>query len=333
MRLAVAAVACLVAVAAAAQAQSPGLPVIAVGSAPAQVAEVVRGADGGTLIRTEAGRWLRPRVSYGHVTLLPAEPPPEPAAPPDDLLPHSTVATGGRGGIARAWLAEPTPRYRHAALGDALEGGALTVEDRDGTRQTVRLPEAEVFEDLTPRLVDMDGDGADEVLVVRSHRDLGASVVVYGLDGEGRLVEKGATPPLGLPQRWLNPVGAADIDGDGAVEVVVVETPHGGGSLQVWEWRDGGFLRGPSVGNVSNHAMRSRLLGLHAMTDVDGDGLPDVVVPDQGRKDLRIFSFATGRPREIATVPLAGAVATEILPIPRGLLLGTTLGDLVAVTW
>lgn len=331
MRPLLPALACLFALSTPAAGQQ--LPVIVVGSAPAEVAEVVRDRHGAALIRTEGGRWLRPHVSFGHVSLVAAEPPPPPPPEPPDLLPHSTVAEGGRGGIARAWLADPTPRYAHAALGDGLEASSLVVQGEDGDRQVLRLPEPEVFEDLTPRFADLDQDGHDEVMVVRSHRDHGAALAVYGLDDGGRLVEKGATPPLGLPERWLNPVGAADIDGDGAIEVVTVETPHLGGSLQVWEWRDGGFVRGPSVGGVSNHALRSPVLGLHALVDVDGDGLMDVAVPSQSRDTLKVIGFANGRPRELAAVPLAGAVATEILPVPRGLVLGTTLGDLVALTW
>lgn len=331
--LAAALVALVAAVAAAPPAAAQELPTISVGAAPAKVVEVVRGPAGGPFIRTEAGRWLQPRVSVGHISLVTAEAPPATAAPPPaDLLPQSTVATGGRG-IARAWLAGATDRYGHAVLGDGLEAGRLVVETAAGERLAVDLPAAEVFEDLTPRLADLDGDGRDEVLVVRSHRDVGAAVVVYGVGDDGVLAEKAATPPLGLPHRWLNPVGVADLDGDGAPEVVTVETPHIGGILRVWHWRDGGLVRGAAVGNVSNHAVRSPVLGLHALTDVDGDGRPDVVVPNQSRKELRIFSFADGRPRELATVPLPGAVATAIVPVPRGLVFGSTLGDLVAITW
>lgn len=308
------------------------LPAIAIGSAAAQVAAVVEGPGGGPLVRTEGGRWLRPQVGIGHISLVSAEAPDEPPPPPD-LLPGSTVAVGGRGGIAAAWLADPTERYGHAALGDRLEASSLVVRTAEGGQLVHRLPEPEVFEDLTPRLVDLDQDGRDEVMVVRTHRDFGAALALYGLSDDGRLVEKASTPPLGLPNRWLNPVGAADIDGDGALEVVTVETPHVGGVLRVWDWQDGALVRGASAGGVSNHALRSPVLGLHALADVDGDGLPDVAVPSQSRRDLRVFSFADGRAEEIATVPLPGAVATAILPIPRGLLLGTTLGDLVALTW
>jgi hypothetical protein len=43
--------------------------------------------------------------------------------------------------ITRAELAEPTARYDHAVLGDALEWGALHLWLEGGARRTIRLPE------------------------------------------------------------------------------------------------------------------------------------------------------------------------------------------------
>ena len=82
--------------------------------------------------------------------------------------------------IARAWLAEPTTRYDHGILGDKIEAGALVIESRDGKRQTVRLKDDAVFEDLEPRLADLDGDGHDEIVVVKSYLKRGSSLAVIG---------------------------------------------------------------------------------------------------------------------------------------------------------
>ena len=43
--------------------------------------------------------------------------------------------------------------------------------------------------------------------------------------------------PIGLSHRWLNPVGAADFDGDGKMEIAVVITPHIGGTLKLYEFK------------------------------------------------------------------------------------------------
>lgn len=123
--------------------------------------------------------------------------------------------------ITRADLAEPTARYDHAVLGDALEWGALRIWLADGTRLTIRLPETRVFEDIEARLADLDNDGSPEVVVVESDLVLGASLAIY--DAKGR---RAATRFLGQTHRWLAPAGIADFDGDGQAEIAYVDRPH-----------------------------------------------------------------------------------------------------------
>lgn len=63
----------------------------------------------------------------------------------------------------------PTGRYGHAILGDAIEFGELVIAVEDWvhtTRYRVTLPQDHVFEDLTPRLWDITGDGLPEVVVI-----------------------------------------------------------------------------------------------------------------------------------------------------------------------
>src|SRR5690606_33675671 len=90
------------------------------------------------------------------------------------------------------------------------------------------LPHTRVFEDIEPRLADLDGDGAPEAIVVETDLDRGARLAVYDAGG---LVA--ATPFIGRRHRWLAPVGAADLDGDGRVEIAYVETPHLGKTLKI----------------------------------------------------------------------------------------------------
>jgi hypothetical protein len=65
-------------------------------------------------VRIAVGRsWYR--VATDPLRLEPATAPERPAMPAD-ALPDGRVAIGG-GTVARAWLAEPTTRYRHGVLG------------------------------------------------------------------------------------------------------------------------------------------------------------------------------------------------------------------------
>ncbi|WP_278425942.1 MULTISPECIES: FG-GAP repeat domain-containing protein [Sulfitobacter] len=130
--------------------------------------------------------------------------------------------------IARASFGDPTTRYDHGVLGDAVEWGSLTLGLADGTSRRIILPHALVFEDTSPRIVDLDGDGQPEVIVVESHQSKGARLAVYR--ASGRIAQ---TPFIGRKNRWLAPIGAADFTGNGQLEIAMVVTPHLSGSVQL----------------------------------------------------------------------------------------------------
>ncbi len=80
--------------------------------------------------------------------------------------------------ISDASYIMPTKRYDHAILGDNVEWGALRLVTTLGRRLTITLPETRVFEDLAPRLADIDADGNPEVVVVETDIAQGARLAV-----------------------------------------------------------------------------------------------------------------------------------------------------------
>ena len=148
-------------------------------SAPARVTAIETVA-GQTQVNA-GGLWYRIVLAGEKVSLVFVDTPAQ-AKLPDGALPDGKVATG-KGEIARAWLAEPVTRYDHGILGDKIEAGSLVIETRDGKRQTVRLKGDAVFEDLEPRLADLDRDGHDEVIVVKSYLKHGSALAVIGQRG------------------------------------------------------------------------------------------------------------------------------------------------------
>lgn len=135
--------------------------------------------------------------------------------------------------IAAARYDGPTTRYPHGVLGDDVEYTTLTVTLSDGRSMRATWPDGMVFEDLAPRLADVTGDGAPEVIVVESSATQGGRLAIWGL-AQGQLTQLATTPHIGTRFRWLAPVAVADLDGDGTVEVAYVDRPHLAKVLRVW---------------------------------------------------------------------------------------------------
>ena len=175
------------------------------------------------------------------------------------LLAFALVAGGGAAAqeITAARYTDPTTRYAHGVLGDAIEHAGLEVSLSNGASAKAFWPDKIVFEDTEPRLADVDGDGAPEVIVVESHERLGARLSVYGL-AEGELKLIAANDFIGRSNRWLAVVGAADLDGDGAVEIAYVDRPHLAKTLLIWRYSPGSLALVGSLPGVTNHRIGER---------------------------------------------------------------------------
>jgi hypothetical protein len=227
----------------------------------------------------------------------------------DTPLPDGKVARGKRN-IAGAWFSNPTARYRHFALGGEHEAETLVVSTADRRVFLLTLPADSVFEDREPRLADVDGDGRDEVIVVRSYLKLGAALAIVAPRGNG-LEIIAETPPIGQPFRWLNPAGVGDFDGDGQPDIALVRMPHIAGELEVWTLRDGTLVQTFSGDDVSNHAAGSRHFKLSSVADFNGDGITDLAIPSFDRRALRFLAFNGGRLTEFARIALPAAAAED----------------------
>lgn len=248
--------------------------------------------DGERAFVHAGGRWLEIESCAEHRFCFTPRNPPKQRKAPASGLPDGKVASRTTSfGPVSAWYEKPTKAYAHAILGDAVEAASLVVMTPDGKQLTIAAGKGHVFEDLTPRLADLDGDGDNEVITIRSNFRKGAAVVVYGFE-DGALKLLAATPPVGLAHRWRNPsVIVEDPDGSGHLIGEVV-TPHIGGTLKLWALTgspQSGFRMEPrgSAGGFSNHAIGSRQLGL---SGVRGS---TVAVPSADRHALRILEITT----------------------------------------
>lgn len=97
-------------------------------------------------------------------------------------------AVTGRHDLAWAWLGSPTRRYPHGALGSPVHAGSVhaLVKTRAGGWETVALvlPLNRVYEDRVPRIVDLDRDGREEMVLIEADTLRGAALVVLLTGGE-----------------------------------------------------------------------------------------------------------------------------------------------------
>jgi len=227
-------------------------------------------------------------------------------------LPDGKIATAPAGSdISEAWYSEPTERYRHGVLGDRIEAGALRVKTKRGRILTLRLPKNEVFEDITPRLADLDRNGTMEVVTIRSSVTRGAAITVYGLVGNA-LVQKATTRHIGTSNRWLNVAGISNFTRSGTLEIAVVVTPHIGGTLKVYKYAGGILFQLGAARSFSNHVIGSRELRLSAIADFDGNRTPDLALPSGDRRSLLVMSMSGGKLSLLAKAKLPSPINKAI---------------------
>jgi hypothetical protein len=243
---------------------------------------------------------------------VPAEIVKETRAPaPSGIADMLTAPASPRGDITAAWYSQPTSRYRHGSLGDTVEGGALVAQTKDGLKATFRLPETEVFEDIAPRLADLDGDGISEIVTVLSSFSGGASVTLFGFSG-GNLVRKAAIPFLGTPNEWINIAGIERYLGMPTPEIAVVVTPHKRGQLGFLKLVRGRLIVVSAQAGFSNHVFGSAETRLSAGVDIDGNGAVELALPSLDRRKLMIMSLTRQGLKQLGSPDLPAPIDKAI---------------------
>jgi hypothetical protein len=238
-----------------------------------------------------------------------------------DRLANSHVAVGSKD-IAFAWLGAPTRRYPHTALGSTVHAGSASVQLKSGRIVTYVLPLHRVFEDLQPRLIDLDQDGKDELILIESDALLGAALVIFGIRGDA-LVELARSPHAGSTFRWLNFVGAAEFEGrlDGKLDLAAVITPHIGGVLTLYRYKPPHLVPFAKVMDVSNHKMGSPEQALSAIvtaTSASKNQPPTILVPDMSLRALHALRWQSGKWMELSDVKPLPADVQKLVPTING---------------
>jgi len=134
--------------------------------------------------------------------------------------------------------------------------------------------------------------------VVESSLRAGARLAIHGPGG--RIA---ATPHIGTRNRWLAPVRAADLDGDGHMEIAFVDRPHLAQVLRVWRFRDGALHHVADAGGLTNHKIGWDFIpgGIRHC----GDG-PEMITAQSGWSQIAATRLAGGALTSRPIAPYSG---------------------------
>ena len=110
-----------------------------------------------------------------------------------------------------------------------------------------------------------------------------------------------------------------------------MRTPHIGGVLEIWSYSVARLVKRLELPGVSNHAIRSRSLGLSALMDVDGDGQAELILPDQTHAALVAVAISAWKARVVGRVRLAARVAGDFGNSGRRLVVPLASGEKVVL--
>jgi len=226
-----------------------------------------------------------------------------------DALPDGRILVDGGGRLLL--LTQPTERYGHGVLGDALEAGTITLIETDPEPEVVlniRPPESLVIEGVAPLWVDITGDGRREIVVTVSDAVQGAQIVVFNEDGD--LAASG--PSIGTGYRWRHQLVAAPFGIDGEIELVDVLTPHIGGVVEFYRLEGEELKIIAQISGYTSHVIGSRNLDMAVAGDFDGDGRIELIVPNQARTELGGIRRTDGEAEVAWMLPLDGRLSSNL---------------------
>ena len=212
-------------------------------------------------------------------------------------LPEERMTSDFKSGMT-AWYINPTTRYDHGIMGDKVEAGGIWVEYRKRSF-IYTVSDNQVFEDIQPRLFDLNGDEIPEIITILTDIDQGASVAVFGIH-QNDLQLKAQSKYIGQTHRWLNIAAINDLDDDGTVELVWISTPHIGGILKVAHWIDNHITVIDSIAGVSNHKIGSRNMELSVVFEENNQ--KTLFVPDAGFEKLIGFQWNRSKLQPMDTI-------------------------------
>jgi hypothetical protein len=234
---------------------------------------------------------------------------------PLGALPDARIVLNAEG-MAAIYVGATNERYEHGIMGDDLEGAALMILDPvTGSVPTIiDLAGDEVFEGMSPIWADVNGDGVEDLITTVSSEANGAQIRVYRAT-DGSLMASG--PAIGQGGRWRHQLAWGAFGPNGENELVEVLTPHIGGVVGFYRY-DGAdtFNIVATLEGYTSHVIETRNLDMAVAGDFNGDGQPEIVIPDQTRTTIAGIRHASDDSVAVIwELPLDGTLITNLSAI------------------
>ncbi|RMG84427.1 MAG: hypothetical protein D6712_11280, partial [Chloroflexi bacterium] len=229
------------------------------------------------------------------------------------LAPDARVVISENGLIA-VYAAATDQRYVHGIMGDDLEPTELWVfriEDKKLEEVAhVALSGDAVFEGISPFWADIDEDGTPDLVTTVSDSTGGARLRAYLMREDGLHPVDG--PAIGRAYRWRHQLAFGPFGPNGEMELIDVLTPHIGGVVEWFRYQDGALVRVASLSGYTSHVINTRNLDMAVAGDFNGDGLPEVVLPNQERTALSGIQRTADGAEVVWTLPLEGRLSSNL---------------------
>lgn len=227
-------------------------------------------------------------------------------------LPDARIVRGAGGTLAA--LSDPTLRYEHGVLGDAVEADSMTLIRPQGVAgfesDGITPASGGVFEQIAPLWFEFPGIDEELLAVTESTPEAATRVSVYSPDG--KLAAAG--PFIGEPFKWRHLISAGPFGPNGEIELVDALTPHIGGTIEFY--RPNFDTGSPDIvatqTGYTSHRIYTRNVDTARAGDLDGDGRWELLVPNDAYTELGAIRHEENGATVAWNLPADGTIVTNL---------------------
>lgn len=227
-------------------------------------------------------------------------------------LPDARIVRGAGGTLAA--LSNPTLRYEHGVLGDAVEADSMTLirPQGDAGFESGGFAPASggVFEQIAPLWFEFPGIDEELLAVTESTPELATRVSVYSPDG--KLAAAG--PFIGESFKWRHLISAGPFGPNGEIELVDTLTPHIGGTIEFYRpnFDTGSLDIVATQTGYTSHRIYTRNVDTARAGDLDGDGRWELLVPNDAYTELGAIRHEENGATVAWNLPADGTIVTNL---------------------